>query len=152
MLFSSFHNAPNDEEFQKETIRRVNLLSTADCLRADKSCMAHGLEVRVPFLDKQFLQLAMGIAPKHKRPMFESTKSEKPVEKWLLRKAFEREVERNNGGITIHNIFLLQEDPFLPDDILWRQKEQFSDGVGYGWIDQLKDFCESQITDEEVLF
>uniref|UniRef100_A0A914KXJ3 Asparagine synthetase [glutamine-hydrolyzing] n=1 Tax=Meloidogyne incognita TaxID=6306 RepID=A0A914KXJ3_MELIC len=128
-----FHNAPNNEEFQKETIRRVNLLSTADCLRADKSCMAHSLEVRVPFLDKNFLQLAMNINPEYKRPKKEIGRGERPIEKWILRKAFERE-----------------EDPFLPDEILWRQKEQFSDGVGYGWIDQLKDFCESQISDEEM--
>ena len=128
-----FHNAPNDEEFQKETISRVNRLSTADCLRADKSCMANALEVRVPFLDKQFLQTAMSIRPEHKKPRAEPSRGERPVEKWLLRKAFER-----------------KEDPFLPDDILWRQKEQFSDGVGYGWIDELKDFCESQITDEEM--
>uniref|UniRef100_A0A915N750 Asparagine synthetase domain-containing protein n=1 Tax=Meloidogyne javanica TaxID=6303 RepID=A0A915N750_MELJA len=128
-----FHNAPNNEEFQKETIRRVNLLSTADCLRADKSCMAHSLEVRVPFLDKNFLQLAMNINPEYKRPKKEIGRGERPIEKWILRKAFERE-----------------EDPFLPDEILWRQKEQFSDGVGYGWIDQLKDFCERQISDEEM--
>lgn len=128
-----FHNAPNDEEFQKETIRRVNLLSTADCLRADKSCMAHSLEVRVPFLDKNFLQLAMNINPEYKRPKKEIGRGERPIEKWILRKAFERE-----------------EDPFLPDEILWRQKEQFSDGVGYGWIDQLKAFCESQISDEDM--
>lgn len=128
-----FHNAPNDEEFQKETIRRVNLLSTADCLRADKSCMANGLEVRVPFLDKQFLQLAMSIEPKYKRPTPELSRGTNPVEKWLLRKAFEQ-----------------KEDPFLPDDILWRQKEQFSDGVGYGWIDYLKSYCEEQISDEEL--
>uniref|UniRef100_A0A914IDQ2 Asparagine synthetase [glutamine-hydrolyzing] n=1 Tax=Globodera rostochiensis TaxID=31243 RepID=A0A914IDQ2_GLORO len=128
-----FHNAPDDAEFQKETIRRVNRLSTADCLRADKSTMANSLEVRVPFLDKQFLALAMSIAPAHKRPKMEPGKTERPMEKWILRKAFED-----------------KDDPFLPDEILWRQKEQFSDGVGYGWIDELIDHCSAQISDEEM--
>ena len=80
-----FHNAPDDTEFQKETIRRVQLLSTADCLRADKSTMAHGLEVRVPFLDKDFLDVAMSIDPKYKRP----NKSEGIIEKKILRDAFD---------------------------------------------------------------
>uniref|UniRef100_A0A183CKS7 Asparagine synthetase [glutamine-hydrolyzing] n=1 Tax=Globodera pallida TaxID=36090 RepID=A0A183CKS7_GLOPA len=128
-----FHNAPDDAEFQKETIRRVNLLSTADCLREDKSTMANSLEARVPFLDKQFLALAMSIAPAHKRPKMEPGKTERPMEKWILRKAFED-----------------KDDPFLPDEILWRQKEQFSDGVGYGWIDELIDHCSAQISDEEM--
>jgi len=125
-----FHNAPNDEEFQKETIRRVRLLSTADCLRADKSCMANHIEVRVPFLDKQFLNIAMLTAPQHKRPMEKDGRS---VEKWILRKAFD-----------------VPENPYLPEEILWRQKEQFSDGVGYNWIDQLMEYCTKQVTDEQM--
>ncbi len=124
-----FHNAPSDEEFQKETIRRVFLLSTADCLRADKATMATGLEARVPFLDKGFLHTAMMMHPKYKRPDRENGK----IEKWVLRKAFESE-----------------ENPYLPEEILWRQKEQFGDGVGYSWIDSVKDHCEKAVTDEEL--
>ncbi|CAI4221587.1 unnamed protein product [Auanema sp. JU1783] len=124
-----FHNAPSDEEFQKETIDRVTHLHTADCLRADKSTMAHALEVRVPFLDKAFLQAAIMTKPEAKRPKpFQG----RDVEKYLLRKAFE-----------------LDQDPYLPQSILWRQKEQFSDGVGYNWIDTLMAFCASKVSDEQ---
>ena len=123
-----FHNAPSDEDFQKETIRRVFLLSTADCLRADKSTMAWGLEARVPFLDKGFLQVAMSMRPDIKRP----DRSKNKIEKWVVRKAFD-----------------IKEDPYLPDEILWRQKEQFSDGVGYGWIDSLKEYCSKMVSDKE---
>ncbi|KAK6763786.1 hypothetical protein RB195_024206 [Necator americanus] len=122
-----FHNAPNDEEFQKETIDRVLHLYTADCLRADKSTMAHSVEVRVPFLDKAFLDVSILTAPQYKRP---HTINGRDVEKYILRKAFD-------------------EDTYLPHEILWRQKEQFSDGVGYSWIDQLVAHCEKQVTDEE---
>jgi len=124
-----FHNYPSLEEFQKETIRRVQLLSTADCLRADKSTMAWGLEARVPFLDRSFLDVAMKIDPKFKVP----NRKEGIAEKYIVRKAFDD-----------------KENPWLPDEILWRQKEQFSDGVGYNWIDELIKYCESQITDEEM--
>jgi len=124
-----FHNAPSDEEFQKETIRRVQLLSTADCLRADKSTMAWALEARVPFLDRHFLDVAMKIDPSYKKPNRATGKREKHI----LRLAFDD-----------------QTNPWLPSHILWRQKEQFSDGVGYSWIDQLVDYCASQITDEEM--
>jgi asparagine synthase (glutamine-hydrolysing) len=123
-----FHNAPSDEEFQKETIRRVKLLSTADCLRADKSTMAHGLEVRVPFLDKDFHEVVMSVDPGYKRPV----RSAGIIEKHMLRKAFDD-----------------RENPYLPGDILWRQKEQFSDGVGYGWIGGIVKYCEQIISDEE---
>ncbi len=123
-----FYNAPSLEEFQKETIRRVGLLSTADCLRADKSTMAHGLEARVPFLDQDFLQVAMSLDPKYKKPV----KGES-MEKLVLRQAFD---DKTN--------------PWLPDEILWRQKEQFSDGVGYSWIDQLMDHCAAQVSDEQM--
>lgn len=128
-----FHNAPSDEQFQQETIRRVRLLSTADCLRADKSCMAHALEVRVPFLDKAFLDVAMRTHPKYKRPAPKCAGSMHHIEKWLLRTAFDT-----------------KEEPYLPDEILWRQKEQFSDGVGYSWIDQLMHYCAQQVTDEQM--
>ena len=123
-----FRNAPSTEEFQKETIERVQKLFTADLLRADKSTMAHGLEARVPFLDKAFLDLAMTIEAKEKQPQ-----TYKGVEKYILRKAFDT-----------------PEKPYLPDEILWRQKEQFSDGVGYNWIDQLIAYCESKVTDEQL--
>lgn len=123
-----FRNAPTPEDFQKETIDRVQRLSTADCLRADKSTMAHGLEARVPFLDKAFLQTAMEIEPEHKQP-----KTYDGIEKYILRKAFDT-----------------PERPFLPDEVLWRQKEQFSDGVGYNWIDTLIAHCASRVTDEEI--
>jgi asparagine synthase (glutamine-hydrolysing) len=123
-----FHNAPSEEEFQKETIRRVSLLSTADCLRADKSTMAHGLEVRVPFLDRYFLDAAMNIRGNGKQP----DRSIGKPEKYILRAAFEDKT-----------------DPYLPEDILWRQKEQFSDGVGYSWIDGVADYCNKKVTDKE---
>ncbi|KJH47126.1 asparagine synthase [Dictyocaulus viviparus] len=122
-----FHNAPNDEEFQKETVDRVLHLYTADCLRADKSTMAHSVEVRVPFLDKDFLELAILTAPQYKRPRLVNGRY---IEKYTLRKAFDK-------------------DTYLPHEILWRQKEQFSDGVGYSWIDQLMTFCAEQVSDEE---
>ena len=116
-----FHMAPNKEEFHYETVRKIQKLSKFDCLRANKSMAAWGVEARVPFLGKEFLEYAMNIDPIDK--MCSDGKSEK----FILRKAFEG---------------------FLPKDILWRQKEQFSDGVGYGWIDSLKEFAEMQITDE----
>jgi asparagine synthase (glutamine-hydrolysing) len=121
-----FRNAPSKEEFHLETIDRVQKLSTADLLRADKSTMAHGLEARVPFLDKALLELAIKIKPEEKQP-----KTYDGIEKYILRKAFDT-----------------PEKPYLPDEVLWRQKEQFSDGVGYNWIDSLIDYCTSQVTDE----
>jgi asparagine synthase (glutamine-hydrolysing) len=120
-----FRNAPSAAEFQQETIDRVQKLSTADLLRADKSTMAHGLEARVPFLDKKFLELAIKIKPEEKQP-----KTYNGVEKYILRKAFDT-----------------PKRPYLPDEVLWRQKEQFSDGVGYNWIDTLIEYCTSQVTD-----
>ena len=122
-----FRNAPSAVEFQKETIERVQKLFTADLLRADKSTMAHGLEARVPFLDKAFLELAITIQPEEKQP-----KTYNGIEKYILRKAFDT-----------------PEQPYLPESILWRQKEQFSDGVGYNWIDTLIAHCAEQVTDEE---
>ena len=123
-----FRNAPSTEEFQKETIERVNKLFTSDLLRADKSTMAHGLEARVPFLDKAFLEMAIQIKPEEKQP-----KAYDGVEKYILRKAFDT-----------------PEDPYLPQEVLWRQKEQFSDGVGYNWIDQLIEYCSDKVTDEQL--
>jgi len=123
-----FRNAPSAQEFHKETIERVQKLFTADLLRADKSTMAHGLEARVPFLDKAFLELAITIKPEEKQP-----KTYGGVEKYILRKAFDT-----------------PDSPYLPDEVLWRQKEQFSDGVGYNWIDTLIEYCSSQVADDEM--
>ncbi|KAK5094739.1 asparagine synthetase [Exophiala xenobiotica] len=124
-----FHAAPNKAEFHKETVKRVKNLHLADCLRANKSTSAWGLEARVPFLDKQFLEVCMNIDPQEKM----ITKDR--IEKYILRKAFDTSDEPD-------------VKPYLPDHILWRQKEQFSDGVGYGWIDALKDNAELHVTDE----
>lgn len=115
-----FHMAPSPKEFHEETVRKLMMLSKYDCLRANKATAAWGLETRVPFLDKEFLDYAMSIKPEDK--MCSGAK----IEKEILRSAFK--------GL-------------LPDEILWRQKEQFSDGVGYGWIDYLKKFSEEHITD-----
>ena len=123
-----FRNAPSTEDFQKETIERVQKLFTADLLRADKSTMAHGLEARVPFLDKAFLDIAMLIKAEEKQP-----KTYDGKEKYILRKAFDT-----------------PDNPYLPEEVLWRQKEQFSDGVGYNWIDQLIEYCSSKVTDEQI--
>jgi asparagine synthase (glutamine-hydrolysing) len=102
-----------------------------DCLRANKATMAHGLEVRVPFLDKAMIDETMMLDGDYKlRKLGESTQF---VEKWLLREAFNT-----------------PETPYLPDEVLWRQKEQFSDGVGYDWIDGLKAHAEKVISDENM--
>lgn len=116
-----FHMAPSPKEFHEETVRKLSLLSKYDCLRANKATSAWGVETRVPFLDKEFLDIAMNIDPKDK--MCDKYK----IEKYILRKAFES---------------------YLPKEIIWRQKEQFSDGVGYGWIDYLREYTEKTITDE----
>ena len=106
-----------------------------DCLRCNKSMSAWGVEPRVPFLDADFLDLAMDLDPQEK--MINAGKNvkkeDKRIEKWAVRKAFDT-----------------PDDPYLPDEILWRQKEQFSDGVGYGWVDSLRDAAESEVSD--VLF
>jgi asparagine synthase (glutamine-hydrolysing) len=121
-----FHNAPNPYEFHKETIRRVLNIHYADCLRANKSTMAFGVEMRVPFLDKDFIDVAMNIDPKLK---FCKDENGNPrIEKWILRKAFD-------------------DGSYLPNEILWRQKEQLSDACGYGWIDSLKAHAEKIISD-----
>ena len=121
-----FHNAPDDEMFHKECCNRVENLHYFDCKRANKSTMAYGLEARVPFLDKEFLNLSMPIRPDQKM---------RKIEKYILRKAFSPDM---TGG-----------EQFLPDEVLWRQKEQFSDGVGYDWIDSLIESCNSKVSDEE---
>lgn len=122
-----FHNAPDEEAFHKECIKRVKNLHYFDCLRANKSTMAWGLEVRVPFLDKQFLETAVPIKKDFKL---------KKIEKYVLRKAFD--LQDSEG-----------KPVFLPESVLWRQKEQFSDGVGYNWVNTLIQDTESKISDEE---
>jgi asparagine synthase (glutamine-hydrolysing) len=117
-----FHKAPNAREFHEETVRKINKLHLFDCLRANKSLSAWGVEGRVPFLDKEFIDYSMNIDPKLK--MISSDK----IEKHILRDSF-------NG--------------YLPNDILWRQKEQFSDGVGYNWIDSLKEHAENSVSDKD---
>jgi len=118
-----FHKAPNAEEFHKETVRKLDKLHQYDCLRANKSLAAWGIEGRVPFLDKEFMDVAMRINPKDKMINGER------MEKWVLRKAFE---------------------DLLPESVAWRQKEQFSDGVGYSWIDSLKELVNESVTDEQL--
>eukprot|EP01061_Rhynchopus_euleeides_P039632 TRINITY_DN679_c0_g1_i3.p2 TRINITY_DN679_c0_g1~~TRINITY_DN679_c0_g1_i3.p2 ORF type:complete len:548 (+),score=264.43 TRINITY_DN679_c0_g1_i3:105-1748(+) len=122
-----FHNAPSSVEFHKECCRRVKRLHMFDCLRANKSTMAWGLEVRVPFLDREFVDHVMDIDPREKQPDRKAGK----IEKAILRQAFD-----------------VKEKPYLPREVLWRQKEQFSDGVGYSWIDGIRDYATMQVTDE----
>ncbi|KAG6657561.1 hypothetical protein CIPAW_04G099400 [Carya illinoinensis] len=121
-----FHKAPNKEEFHRETCQKIKALHLYDCLRANKSTSAWGVEARVPFLDKEFINLAMNIDPEWKMVRPDLGR----IEKWILRNAFDDE-----------------QNPYLPKHILYRQKEQFSDGVGYSWIDGLKDHANDQVTD-----
>ncbi|OWM68720.1 hypothetical protein CDL15_Pgr024907 [Punica granatum] len=121
-----FHKAPNKEEFHRETCRKIKALHQYDCLRANKATSAWGLEARVPFLDKEFINVAMAIDPEWKMIKPEQGR----IEKWVLRRAFDDE-----------------ERPYLPKHILYRQKEQFSDGVGYSWIDGLKEHAAQNVTD-----
>ncbi|MCD8434419.1 asparagine synthase B [Tenacibaculum dicentrarchi] len=118
-----FHKAPNAKEFHEETVRKLDKLHMYDCLRANKSLMAWGIEGRVPFLDKEFMDVAMRINPQDKMINGER------MEKWVIRKAFE---------------------DMLPESVAWRQKEQFSDGVGYSWIDTLKEVVDKEVTDEQL--
>jgi len=116
-----FHKAPDAKTFHEETVRKLSKLYLYDCLRANKSLSAWGVEGRVPFLDKEFLDVAMTINP--------AAKMGGPgrIEKKIVREAF---------------------TGMLPDSVLWRQKEQFSDGVGYNWIDTLRDITAAAVTDE----
>jgi asparagine synthase (glutamine-hydrolysing) len=118
-----FHKAPNAREFHEETVRKLSKLHMYDCLRANKSLAAWGIEGRVPFLDKEFMDVAMRINPQDKMINGER------MEKWVVRKAFE---------------------DMLPESVVWRQKEQFSDGVGYSWIDTLKVVVDQEVTDEQL--
>ncbi|KAK4053668.1 asparagine synthetase [Microbotryomycetes sp. JL201] len=135
-----FHAAPTPLDFHQECVKRVKNLHTADCLRANKSTMAWGLEARVPFLDKQFLEVSLNIRPEdkvfNKGSLAQKDADGRPImEKYILRKAFDCAPEGR---------------PYLPESILWRQKEQFSDGVGYSWIDGLKAHAEASVSDEQL--
>ena len=118
-----FHKAPDAKAFHEETVRKLSKLHQYDCLRANKSLAAWGVEGRVPFLDKEFLDVAMRLNPEAKMCPGDV------IEKRIVRKAFE---------------------DMLPESITWRQKEQFSDGVGYGWIDSLKAAANAGVSDEEM--
>jgi asparagine synthase (glutamine-hydrolysing) len=142
-----FHKAPNAQELHEDTVRKLAKLNLYDCLRANKSLAAWGVEGRVPFLDKEFIDVAMRLNPQDKMSglIVQNKEKEKSgaaslsgiepgsdgkfkIEKWLLRKAFE---------------------DYLPPSICWRQKEQFSDGVGYSWIDTLKKVTEERVSDAQ---
>lgn len=118
-----FHKAPNAKAFHEETVRKLGKLNLYDCLRANKTLAAWGVEGRVPFLDKEFMDVAMQINPDDK--MIKNGR----IEKWVVRKAFE---------------------DYLPESVVWRQKEQFSDGVGYGWIDSLKEVTSKLVSDQQM--
>ncbi len=120
-----FHKAPDPKELHEETVRKLGKLHLYDCLRANKSLAAWGVEGRVPFLDKEFIDVAMRMNPADK---MSGRAGNGKIEKWALREAFK---------------------DMLPDEIVWRQKEQFSDGVGYSWIDSLKKLTEEKTTDEQ---
>jgi asparagine synthase (glutamine-hydrolysing) len=118
-----FHKAPDAQAFHEENLRKISKLHLYDCLRANKSLAAWGVEGRVPFLDKEFIDVAMRMNPKDKMS------KDGKMEKWVLRKAFEE---------------------YLPESVVWRQKEQFSDGVGYSWIDTLKQIAIDKVSDEQM--
>jgi len=118
-----FHKAPSPKALHEETVRKLSKLHLYDCLRANKSLCAWGVEGRVPFLDKEFMDVAMRLNPRDKMT------SKDRIEKWVLRKAFE---------------------DYLPASVAWRQKEQFSDGVGYNWIDSLKALTSKEVSDEQL--
>ena len=118
-----FHKAPDSKEFHEETVRKLSMLSKYDCLRANKSLAAWGVEGRVPFLDKEFMDVAMRLDPEDKMC------KDGRIEKHILRKAFE---------------------DYLPPEVAWRQKEQFSDGVGYRWIDTLREVAANAVSDSQM--
>jgi len=118
-----FHKAPSPQALHEETVRKMEKLHLYDCLRANKSMMAWSIEARVPFLGQSFVETAMQINPALKMS------NENRMEKYLLRKAFES---------------------LLPASVAWRQKEQFSDGVGYSWIDRLRDYANTKVSDEQL--
>ena len=126
-----FHQAPNSREFHRECVNKVRNLHKFDCLRANKSTMAWGVEARVPFLDTSFVDSVMNINPVYKFCDKDLNTGRNRIEKYILRKAFEK-------------------GDWLPESVLWRQKEQFGDGVGYGWIDSVKEHAEGRVSDLEL--
>jgi asparagine synthase (glutamine-hydrolysing) len=126
-----FHKAPNGQELHEELVRKVDALPMYDCLRANKATMAHGLEARVPFLDRDVLDVVMSTHPDFK--MYRQGEPTQFIEKWIFRAAFD-----------------VPDQPYLPKAVLWRQKEQFSDGVGYSWIDGLKEHAARVISDDDM--
>jgi len=128
-----FHKAPSAKDFHEENVRKLDKLHMYDCLRANKSLASWGIEGRVPFLDKEFMDVAMRLNPKDKLIIAgakaNGVKTKQAMEKWVLREAF---------------------GDMLPESVAWRQKEQFSDGVGYSWIDTLKEMVHEQVSDEQM--
>ncbi len=120
-----FHKAPNAKELHEETVRKLDRLHMFDCARANKATSAWGVEARVPFLDKNFIDVAMRLNPQDKMCI------DGKMEKWILRKAFD-------------------DNTYLPDEVLWRQKEQFGDGVGYSWIDSIRDFVDAEVSNQQL--
>lgn len=120
-----FHKAPNAKEFHEETVRKLDRLNMFDCARANKATSAWGVEARVPFLDKNFIDVAMRLNPADKMCV------DGRMEKWILRKAFD-------------------DNTYLPDSVLWRQKEQFGDGVGYSWIDSVREYVATEVSDHQL--
>ncbi|WP_313113366.1 asparagine synthase B [Aequorivita sediminis] len=126
-----FHKAPSAKDFHEENVRKLDKLHMYDCLRANKSLASWGIEGRVPFLDKEFMDVAMRLNPKDKMIIAgkKGSHDKQAMEKWVLREAF---------------------GDMLPEAVAWRQKEQFSDGVGYSWIDSLKEMVNNKVTDEQM--
>ena len=124
-----FHKAPDPRSFHEETVRKLSRLHSYDCLRANKAMAAWGVEARVPFLDKEFLDVAMRLNPADKMAGPDANNKQR-IEKQILRETFA---------------------DLLPEAIAWRQKEQFSDGVGYGWIDAVKDHAADHVSDEQMV-
>jgi asparagine synthase (glutamine-hydrolysing) len=120
-----FHKAPNSKELHEETVRKLDRLHLFDCARANKSTSAWGVEARVHFLDKNFMDVAMRLNPQDKMCI------NGRMEKWILRKAFD-------------------DETYLPAEVLWRQKEQFGDGVGYSWIDSIREFVALEVSDQQL--
>jgi asparagine synthase (glutamine-hydrolysing) len=128
-----FHAAPSPDAFHAETVRKTVRLHQCDVMRANKAPMAYGLELRFPFLDRAFMDLVMGIDPAD-RMIRRNVPGRRGIEKEILRLAFDNPVA-----------------PWLPDDVLWRQKEQFSDGVGYAWVDTVRARAAARTVEADLL-
>jgi len=157
-----FHKAPNEREFHEETVDKLSRLYMYDCLRCNKSMSAWGVEPRVPFLDADFLNMSMCLDPKEKMincgPDVPKEVSERSEASGYIHYLANHNHNHNHIGTqnkriekwAIRNAFDTPDDPYLPDHILWRQKEQFSDGVGYGWVDSLVDAANVAVTDQQM--